>query len=134
MAIANDHWYGYVQEVIARLEVRWIECAAASICWTTQIIYQLDAARTEEIPPTANDIAHMLYTIRKLHREPNGRETTLRYYYILDGIVYEAPTLASVLRSRMLKLGWHLREAFDAVKAAQADAETRAEEEARKRQ
>ena len=39
MALANDNWYGYVQEIIARLGVRWIECACASICWTTQIIY-----------------------------------------------------------------------------------------------
>ncbi len=28
MAIANDHWYGYVQDLIAQYEVRWIECAA----------------------------------------------------------------------------------------------------------
>jgi len=42
MALANDNWYGYVQEIIARLDVRWIECACASLCWTTQIIYQLE--------------------------------------------------------------------------------------------
>jgi hypothetical protein len=42
MALANDQWYGYVQEILARLDVRWIECAAASLAWTTQIIYQLD--------------------------------------------------------------------------------------------
>ena len=35
MALANDNWYGYVQEIIARLDVRWIECACASIAWTT---------------------------------------------------------------------------------------------------
>ena len=34
MALANDQWYGYVQEVIARLDVRWIECACASLSWT----------------------------------------------------------------------------------------------------
>ena len=32
-----------MQEIIARLDVRWIECACASICWTTQIIYHLEA-------------------------------------------------------------------------------------------
>ena len=42
MALANDNWYGYVQDIIARMDVRWIECACASICWTTQIIYQLE--------------------------------------------------------------------------------------------
>ena len=42
MSLANDNWYGYVQEVIAKLGVRWIECACASICWTSQIIYHLE--------------------------------------------------------------------------------------------
>ena len=42
MALAHDNWYGYVQEIIARLDVRWIECACASLCWTTQVIYQLE--------------------------------------------------------------------------------------------
>lgn len=42
MSLANDNWYGYVQDIIARHNVRWIECACASICWTTQIIYHLE--------------------------------------------------------------------------------------------
>ena len=42
MSLANDNWYGYVQDIIARLNVRWIECACASICWTSQIIYHLE--------------------------------------------------------------------------------------------
>ena len=42
MSLANDNWYGYVQDIIARLGVRWIECACASICWTSQIIYHLE--------------------------------------------------------------------------------------------
>jgi len=42
MALANDNWYGYVQEVIARYDARWIECACASLCWTTLITYQLE--------------------------------------------------------------------------------------------
>ena len=42
MALANDNWYGYVQEIIARMDVKWIECACASISWTTQVIYQLE--------------------------------------------------------------------------------------------
>ena len=31
----------YVQEVIARLDVRWIECACASLSWTALITYHL---------------------------------------------------------------------------------------------
>eukprot|EP00973_Karenia_brevis_P079736 11064237-Karenia_brevis.AAC.1 len=42
MALANDNWYGYVQDIIARYDARWIECACASICWTTFITYQLE--------------------------------------------------------------------------------------------
>ena len=42
MALANDNWYGYVQEVVARYDARWIECACASLCWTTLITYQLE--------------------------------------------------------------------------------------------
>jgi len=42
MALANDNWYGYVQAVIARYDARWIECACASLCWTTLITYQLE--------------------------------------------------------------------------------------------
>merc|ERR1712110_1215604 len=44
MAIANDHWYGYVQEVIAEHGARWIECAAASLYWTTQLVFQMDGS------------------------------------------------------------------------------------------
>ena len=42
MSLANDNWYGYVQDIIANMGVRWIECACASICWTSQIIYHLE--------------------------------------------------------------------------------------------
>ena len=42
MSLANDNWYGYVQDLIAKYNVRWIECACASICWTTQVIYHLE--------------------------------------------------------------------------------------------
>ena len=42
MALANDNWYGYVQSIIAHYDARWIECAAASICWTTLITYQME--------------------------------------------------------------------------------------------
>ena len=42
MALANDNWYGYVQDVVAHHGARWIECACASICWTSLITYQLE--------------------------------------------------------------------------------------------
>ena len=65
----------------------------------------------QETPPSGEP-AHTLYVIRKLQRGGDGSETTLRFYYILDGIVYEAPTLAAVMRARILRISFHLRQAF----------------------
>ena len=81
------------------------------------VLYMLDDDKSEEIPPTAQEPAHTLYVVRKLVRAdgngpPRTRETTLRYYYILDGVVYECPTLEAVVRARLEKISWHLREAF----------------------
>ena len=42
MALSNDNWYGYVQDIIARHDARWIECACASLCWTTLVTYHLE--------------------------------------------------------------------------------------------
>jgi mediator of RNA polymerase II transcription subunit 6 len=75
-------------------------------------VYELDEARTEEVAPTESEPAHMLYVIRKLRRDGAGSEVSLRWYYVLDGLVYEAPTLASVLRARLLKVAWHLHMAW----------------------
>ena len=83
------------------------------------IVYEIDDNRVEEIPPTAADpAAHSLYAIRKLSRAENGAETTLRYYYVMDGVVYEAPTIAAILQARLKRLGWYLSEAFDAARLA----------------
>lgn len=81
------------------------------------VLYLLDEERTQELPPTPTEPAHALYVVRKVKRTlgpgpPASRETTLRFYYILDRVVFEAPSLAAVLRARMLTLSWHLREAF----------------------
>ena len=76
------------------------------------IVYELDEARTEELPPVGAEPAHMLYVIRKFKRDTKKNETTLREYYVLDGVVYEAPTLAAVMRARLLKMAWHLHEAW----------------------
>ena len=46
----------------------------------------------------------------------NAQETPLRYYYVLDGTVYEVPTLHDVLRARLLRLSWLLESAFDSVR------------------
>ena len=42
MALANDHYYGYVFAALAKGEVTWLECAAASLVWTTIMVYYLE--------------------------------------------------------------------------------------------
>ena len=91
------------------------EEAADMLARLPGIVYALDENRTEEIPPTADTQAHMLYVIRKFRRDISGSkksEVTLRFYYILDGVVYEAPSLESVMQTRLLKMAWHLHEAW----------------------
>ena len=83
----------------------------------------------QELQPTSESSAHSLYVIRKQRREVARPPviTVLRMYYVLDGIVYEAPTLEAVLRTRLLKLGWLLGGAFSAIKDAIAGVTAAAE-------
>ena len=42
MALANDHFYGYVHRFLVEEAVTWLECAAASVCWSTMLVYYLE--------------------------------------------------------------------------------------------
>lgn len=55
----------------------------------------------------------ILYVIRKQHR--NGPESTnpLVDYYILAGVVYQAPDLNSIVQSRVLNASLNLKGALD---------------------
>lgn len=55
----------------------------------------------------------ILYVIRKQHRHSPSQVTPLADYYILAGVVYQAPDLSSVIGSRMLTMVHHLQSAFD---------------------
>lgn len=46
----------------------------------------------------------ILYVIRKQHRHSPTQATPLADYYIIAGIVYQAPDLASVLNSRLVSI------------------------------
>ena len=72
------------------------------------------------VPPSQAGTAHSLYVIGKQLRlgPPPLKPTVQCLYYVLDGIVYEAPSLHALLRTRVEKLGWLLSEAFDACWAA----------------
>lgn len=55
----------------------------------------------------------ILYVIRKQHRHSPNQVTPLADYYIIAGIVYQAPDLASVLNSRLLSTVHHLQCSFE---------------------
>jgi mediator of RNA polymerase II transcription subunit 6 len=44
----------------------------------------------------------ILYVIRKQHRHSATQVTPLADYYIIAGVVYQAPDLGSVLNSRIV--------------------------------
>lgn len=46
----------------------------------------------------------ILYVIRKQHRHSPVQTIPLADYYIIAGIVYQAPDLASVLNSRLVSI------------------------------
>jgi len=104
----------------------------------TGVEYRLDHA--DEVAPTALESAHSLYVIHKQLRTgpPPLQPTVQCHYYVLDGVVYEVPSLRALLSSRVQKLGWLLEGAFDECWAAArgvkpgeaAEAEAPAEEEA----
>lgn len=57
----------------------------------------------------------ILYVIRKQHRHgPQPQQVTpLADYYIIAGIIYQAPDLASVLNSRLLSAVHHIQSSFE---------------------
>ena len=42
MALANDNYFGYGPDIIARYKVRWIEAAIVCPCWTNMLIYYVE--------------------------------------------------------------------------------------------
>ncbi|XP_044265417.1 mediator of RNA polymerase II transcription subunit 6 [Tribolium madens] len=57
----------------------------------------------------------ILYVVRKQHRHSPQQVTPLADYYIIAGVVYQAPDLASVLNSRLLSAVHHLQSSFEEV-------------------
>ena len=43
MALANDNYYGYALKLLVEKRITWLECAAASLVWTTIMVYYLEA-------------------------------------------------------------------------------------------
>ncbi|KAK3587429.1 hypothetical protein CHS0354_007915 [Potamilus streckersoni] len=55
----------------------------------------------------------ILYIVRKQHRHSPQQVTPLADYYIIAGIVYQAPDLCSVINSRLLNAVYNLQTAFE---------------------
>lgn len=55
----------------------------------------------------------ILYVIRKQHRYSPTQVTPICDYYIIAGVVYQAPDLNSLINSRILSTVHHLQSAFD---------------------
>ncbi|XP_019627513.1 PREDICTED: mediator of RNA polymerase II transcription subunit 6-like [Branchiostoma belcheri] len=55
----------------------------------------------------------ILYVVRKQHRHSQQQVTPLADYYIIAGVVYQAPDLYSVLNSRLLTSLHNIQSAFD---------------------
>ena len=39
MALANANYYGYALKLLVEKRITWLECAAASLVWTTMLVY-----------------------------------------------------------------------------------------------
>ena len=55
----------------------------------------------------------ILYVIRKQHRHSPTQVTPISDYYVIAGIVYQAPDIGSILNSRILSAVSHLQSAFE---------------------
>lgn len=55
----------------------------------------------------------ILYVVRKQHRHTVNDATPLADYYIIAGVVYQAPDLGNVFNSRILSCVTHLQTAFE---------------------
>mmetsp|Transcript_7269 Transcript_7269/g.13157 ORF Transcript_7269/g.13157 Transcript_7269/m.13157 type:complete len:240 (-) Transcript_7269:77-796(-) len=80
----------------------------------------MDPTRIANLPPgveyvvTESQEPH-LFVICKQKRSL-VEVTAQVYYYILDGVVYQAPTLHQVLSSRMSRCKWNIRQALTKMK------------------
>ncbi|GJP39816.1 hypothetical protein CLOM_g24156 [Closterium sp. NIES-68] len=87
-----------------------------------QGIHPLDTARLREMVGWEYSL-HMaqephLFVLRKQKRDSPDRTTPVAAYYILDGSIYQAPSLHAVIGSRISRALHHLRAAFAMTRAA----------------
>ncbi|KAL9952698.1 hypothetical protein ACROYT_G039990 [Oculina patagonica] len=78
---------------------------------------RLDPSTLQTMTGIEYEVLHVqdpiLYVIRKQHRISPTQVTPLADYYMLAGVVYQAPDLCSVINSRMLSALHHIQAAFN---------------------
>ena len=82
---------------------------------------EYEIQHAHELPPAPGSSAHSLYVIRRNCEDTRGARglsaQVRTLYYVLDGVVFEAPSLQAVLRTKLLRVGWLLGSAFDSAKS-----------------
>merc|ERR550532_1690241 len=77
----------------------------------------VDDAQLTNMQGTEYRLLHVqepiLYVIRKQTRHSPTQVTPVTDYYIIAGVIYQAPDLGSVLNSRILTGVGHLQKAFE---------------------
>ncbi|KAK3749499.1 hypothetical protein QZH41_013478 [Actinostola sp. cb2023] len=77
---------------------------------------RLDPSALQSMSGIEYEVIHVqdpiLFVIRKQHRHSGTQVTPISDYYILAGIVYQAPDLCSVINSRMLSALHNFESAF----------------------
>ncbi|XP_029187375.2 mediator of RNA polymerase II transcription subunit 6-like [Acropora muricata] len=77
---------------------------------------RLDPSTLQTMTGIEYEVLHVqdpiLYVIRKQHRISPTQVTPMADYYMLAGIVYQAPDLCSVFNSRLLSALHHIQAAF----------------------
>lgn len=83
------------------LKMQGMSCTIEQLSNMPGIEYQLHISQ----PP--------LYVIRKVNRKSSKDITPLGYYYILHGVVYQAPDFMSILSSRLQTSSFYLNECLE---------------------
>ncbi|XP_068729226.1 mediator of RNA polymerase II transcription subunit 6-like [Montipora capricornis] len=77
---------------------------------------RLDPSTLQTMTGIEYEVLHVqepiLYVIRKQHRISPTQVTPIADYYVLAGVVYQAPDLCSVINSRLLSALHHIQAAF----------------------
>ena len=94
---------------------QWYDRTCLNEQWKIQGVYPTDDARSRSTGVEYR-LVHLqppiLYVLRKERRESGQDPRALGSYYILDGTIFQAPTVEHVITSRMAKCVYHVKAAM----------------------